>query len=92
MAPPRKTIEPKSRTQLWKETVMGGVLFVFGLALVWQFTAHTDHGHAIDRALLWVGVGSVATGLWMTNKKLATEWLAELRKFVPFAGGGDDAA
>lgn len=84
MAPPAKQIDPKSREKLWRETIMGGILFVFGMVLVWQYVGHSEHGHDLDTVVLWVGVGFISTGLFMTNKKLAKEWFDELRKFVPF--------
>jgi hypothetical protein len=86
MSPPKETLVHKSRAQLWKETLMGGTLFIFGLVLIWQYTLHVGHDdHALGSSILYVGVGSVSVGLWMTNKKLTKEWLMEVREFTPFA-------
>jgi hypothetical protein len=85
MSVPKETVPPKPRSELWKETIIGFVCFIFGLVLIWQYTMHTGHEHALDTSVLYVGVGSSFYGLWMTNKKLAKEFMAEVRKFSPFA-------
>jgi uncharacterized membrane protein YcjF (UPF0283 family) len=81
---PETKVPPRDRESLWKETIMGGILSLFGLALIWQHMVHTGHEHTLDATIMWVGVGILSTGLFMMNRKLTKEWLLELRKFIPF--------
>lgn len=88
--PPASSVPPKDRAQLWKETLMGFALAIFGGVLIWQYTMHSEHGHVVDKSVLWVGVGCLVGGLWMTNRKLMMDLAAQIRKFIPFVknGGG----
>lgn len=74
-----------------RETIMGWLLMAFGGVLVWQYTAHTAHGHALDTLVLWIAVGCIGAGGFFAHRSATRQLLAEVRKMVPFLRDGRDS-
>ncbi len=87
---PEKQEHEKPREVLWKETIVGFVVMIFGMSLIWNYMDHSGHGHKLDKELLVIGACMMSFGGWMINKKLSSEWMAEVRKFIPFLGNKQD--
>lgn len=76
-------VKPKSKGQIAKETITGLVATGIGLGLV--FWAPERFG----TSSLYFGAGFIGFGMYVTNKKLVTEWLIQLRDLLRFWKNGD---
>ena len=88
MKPPNKRVEPKSRERLWHETLVGIVLFVFGVGIVggyvWHQLSPEHNGHDAEVTLLAVGVCGIVAGLWWMNRKLTREFVGDIMSWAKF--------
>ena len=95
MRPPETQVQPKDRAQLWKETIVGGVLFLAGLATiagyVWHQLSPEHTEHQPEVTILTIGCVMSFSGLWWMNRKLAREFVTDMLGWVTFWKRGGDA-
>lgn len=88
MGAPQTTIDPKPRERLWKETLVGIVVFFVGIGIVGAYVwhqlspAHTEHQPEVT--ILMVGIGAVVLGMWWMNRKLTREMVRDFMGWAMF--------